>query len=248
MSLKLVCVNIERSKHLARVEDFLAREEADVVCLQEVAMHDVPRFEKMFGGHFAWAPMCKGVWEESPDLQVMCVGMGSRHGLGDVRVQYYHGTDEPLPTLAFDEARTEFYRDSISHLLLSADVVVAGEAYRIGTTHLTWTKNGASTPEQREDAAALIEAARDDGVGVLCGDFNAPRGRETWAMLAAAFKDNIPPEIGTTLDGSLHRAGPLPYVVDGLFSAKGYAVSGVRVVDGVSDHMGLAAYVARDKR
>lgn len=50
MSLKLASVNIERSKHLARIEAFFDCEAADVVCLQEVAECDVAREVRVVDG------------------------------------------------------------------------------------------------------------------------------------------------------------------------------------------------------
>ena len=78
---------------------------------------------------------------------------------------------------------------------------------------------------------------------VFCGDFNAPRGRETWLIIASKLKDNIPQDITTTIDGHLHRAGDLQIVVDGLFTSKNYKASDVRVISGISDHCAIVANI-----
>ena len=79
---------------------------------------------------------------------------------------------------------------------------------------------------------------------MLCGDFNAPRGGEIFGLLAQKYKDNVPQKYTTSIDGILHRAGPLPFMVDGLFSTPGYTVSHVEMVCGISDHCALIANVA----
>jgi hypothetical protein len=66
-------------------------------------------------------------------------------------------------------------------------------------------------------------------------------------MLADKYSDQIPVDIKTTLDASIHRSGSKPdfpeFVVDGLFTAGKYKVSDVRVVSGVSDHCALIANI-----
>lgn len=80
---------------------------------------------------------------------------------------------------------------------------------------------------------------------ILAGDFNAPRGGEVFGTIAARYKDNIPPEYKTSIDGGLHRAGKLEYMVDGLFTTPQYIASKVRLIDGVSDHMAIVAEINR---
>jgi len=43
----------------------------------------------------------------------------------------------------------------------------------------------------------------------------------------------------------LHRAGPLPYMVDGVFSTGEYGVSKVRLHQGVSDHCAITCTIGR---
>ncbi|PIZ29570.1 MAG: hypothetical protein COY40_06655 [Alphaproteobacteria bacterium CG_4_10_14_0_8_um_filter_53_9] len=244
--MKLACVNIERSKHLDRVEAFLRREDADVVCLQEVCEHDLPFFEDFFGGNFVWAPIAKAIWPEKEAEQTVGVALGSKHGLTDIRVGYYVGSDDPIPTETWvgEGDDRNIVHDSVSRALVAATIL----GMRVGTTHGTWTKNGDSTPEQMADYARLLElVAEDDGDGgemVLCGDFNAPRGRAAWGLLASALKDNIPPEVTTSIDKDLHRAGDLGLMVDGVFTTTGYTAT-VHMVGGVSDHVAMAAEVRR---
>jgi hypothetical protein len=80
---------------------------------------------------------------------------------------------------------------------------------------------------------------------VLTGDFNTPRGYELFDALAAKYHDNIPTGTPTTIDGTLHKAGPIPFVVDGFFSSPSYTVSEVVLYDHESDHLAVTGTVAK---
>jgi len=83
------------------------------------------------------------------------------------------------------------------------------------------------------------------GETVLTGDFNAPRGREIFSHIASVFKDNVPDHVSVSLDPLHHRAGALPYMVDGIFSTPGYRVTEVEQHFGLSDHTAFSATVFR---
>ena len=75
----------------------------------------------------------------------------------------------------------------------------------------------------------------------MCGDFNAPRGRATFARLASTYADAIPAHHTTSIDASLHRAGQLNLMVDGLFHTAAVSAREVTFHPGVSDHYALTA-------
>ena len=81
---------------------------------------------------------------------------------------------------------------------------------------------------------------------VLTGDFNAPRGGEIFAELASRYKDNIPNHYQSSLDPDLHRVKNLKLMVDGLFSTPDYNLGEVRLINGVSDHLAVAAKVSKN--
>ncbi len=117
--------------------------------------------------------------------------------------------------------------------------------YRLCNTHFLWTPDGSTSDEQRQALSNMFELLENEKEFVLCGDFNAPRGREIFSTLAQKFKDNVPPEYTSSLDPVLHRAAPLHLMVDGLFSTPGYNVTGVKMVGGVSDHCALVGHISR---
>jgi endonuclease/exonuclease/phosphatase family metal-dependent hydrolase len=121
------------------------------------------------------------------------------------------------------------------------------QAYRIATTHFTWSPDGHITDEKREDFARLKQVMSRYPDYVLCGDFNAPRGREMFAKFTNELSliDHLPATIKTTLDNRYHYAGHLELVVDTIFSTPEYKATEIKVLDGLSDHKGILANIER---
>lgn len=245
-SIKLISLNIERSKHLDPIIPFLEREQPDVFCAQELLQSDVSRVQASAGFvDSLFTPMSRLVFDAPGALYG--TGIFSRTPLSARGEQYYVGRAEVIPESQATELLT--YNDE-NRAIAWADVEKDGLVFRIATTHFTWTPDGSASDEQRRDMRGLINIVNSLGECVLSGDFNAPRGLpgqrgEIFAMLSQKFKDNIPLQYTTSLDGVFHRAGYLNLMVDGLFSTPGYEVSDVRLVDGVSDHMAIVATISK---
>lgn len=236
MSLRLISLNIERAKHYDLVLPFLKAQTPDIVCLQEMLERDIPLFKEALGMDAVYAPMDWYPAEEKPAL--MGIAIFSRFPIRDSRILYYAGNPQNI-------SPTQAQRTVNNFALLVADVEQSGSLYRIGTTHFLWTFDGSVSSEQREAFAKLLPLLEAEREIVFCGDFNAPRGGEIFSMLAKKYTDNVPSQYTTSIDGSLHRAGPLQHMVDGLFSTPAYQVSQVRMVCGVSDHCALVGEIQK---
>ncbi|AEF20255.1 endonuclease/exonuclease/phosphatase family protein [Pseudomonas fulva] len=241
MSLNIASINIERSRHLARVEAFIDRERPDLLCLQEVCERDIPFLEALMGAPMVFAPMAR--YPDEGPANVVGVGMLARgEVLLDVAAEYYSGSPERIQEMTFFTAEGRRVADplSIAEVLLSATL----GGFRVATTHLNVTPLGSSTPYQRESAGKLIALAQGQaqaaGGLLLTGDFNAPRGRPTFDLIAEHFIDGVPAHYTSSIDGSLHRAGEIPFMVDGLFHTPGYRLENARLSTGVSDHCALS--------
>ena len=212
--LTVANINIERSKHLPQVMSFLARITADVVCLQELIVDDLFRLSRSLGyAHHAYVPMALhpgdglirpfgiGILSRIPILRsesVPYAGLGSGRDLVDL-------------SSAESKVRTSRY------FVVLVTVALADARFTIGNTHFPWTPEGSASDDQREACDRLIGLLGERPV-VLCGDFNAPRGGEIFSRLAAHWRDNIPARYTSSIDPNLHRAGPLPLMVDAAFS------------------------------
>ena len=239
-SIKIVSLNVERSKHIDLVLEFLKQEQPDVLCVQELCEADIPHFESIFGSEYAYVPMA--TFNETDGSAFVCglgLGIFSRLKIVEQKARLYAGSQNKLPVYQHPDQHT------MNRYLLSCDVIKDDVVYNIGTTHFTWTPDGKIDDRQREDIPELLEVLDAEEEIILVGDFNAPRGGEVFAILAGRYRDNIPPEYTTSLDSALHRAGELNLMVDGFFSTPGYEVASVHMERGVSDHCALVGIVSK---
>ena len=242
--IKLISLNIEGDNHLDKAVNFLKREKADVVCLQEVFQRDVPLLEQSLEMYGEYAPSM--LVREENDSRLSPRGSWgllflSRDRPVEINRYYYVGSEDDLPVYANDDP------NSNNRILLVGKVIRTGQDFTIATTHFTWSDKGQVTEEQRMDLFALFNAFTEKYITecVFCGDFNAPRGGEIFSEISKRFKDNIPADILTTLDPDLHKFKNLQWVVDGFFSTPKYIISDVRVVDGVSDHKAIVCLITK---
>ena len=242
-SIKLISLNTERSKHLGMVLSFLEKQKPDVVCVQEILENDVARFAAVLGGaEYVFAPVLRHMDTQGTPL----VGEAIFSRLRAVRkdVQYYVGSADDIPEHIPSQGTEQGHAMNCALVTLVAEK--EGGLFTIRTTHCTWSPDGEPTMAQRINMKALLGILKLREEFVLTGDFNAPRGGEIFSMLANTYKDNVPASYTTSIDGTLHRAGPLNLMVDGLFSTPQYSVSNVEMVCGLSDHCALVAEVSRN--
>lgn len=237
--MKLVSLNVERSKHTELVLPFLQRTQADIVCLMELMDYDIPRVQEVAGQNYLYEPMSI-INKPGEKVGTQGIGIFSRLPLTNKEARYYRGSAEKLST--FDSQNKA---ETNNHMLLVGEIEREGELFKIATTHFPVTPNGQADDIQRRDIQILLKILAGEGGLVFCGDFNAPRGGEIFSLIAQSYKDNVPPSYTTSIDGNLHRAGQLPYMVDGIFSTPDYTVSNVEMVSGVSDHRALIGEISK---
>lgn len=245
-SLKLVCLNIEKDRHLDRIIPFLSEQMPDVFCAQEVYESSIPVIaEALPGSTYVYVPMTGRPKENPPQMQG--VAIFSRLPIKTRDVRYYAGTPEKVPDSDDNDPST--YNAS-NRSLVTCDVEKDGTIFRVCTTHFTWSERGQRTDKQLHDMRTLLKILGSMGEFVLCGDFNVPRGGELFGMLAERYTDNVPLHYETSLDLELHRAAKLrrheiaKKMIDGIFSTPAYIVSDVEMISGVSDHQALVATIS----
>lgn len=240
-SLKLVCLNIEKDRHLNRIVPFLLERVPDVFCVQEIYESSIPVIsDALPGSVYVYVPMTRRPKESPPQMQG--VAIFSRLPIKKHEVHYYVGGPDSIPDS--DDGDPSTYNAN-NRPLVTCDVEKEGTIFRVCTTHFTWTPDGEPTGEQRNDMRALLRILEPVSDLILCGDFNVSRGGELFGLLAERYKDNVPPHYTTSIDGDLHRRGQLNRMVDGIFSTPNYVVSGVEMISGVSDHCALVATVSK---
>lgn len=220
--------------------DFIYRTKPDVVLLQEVYKGSLERIQNALGGRqVAFSPMCRlSLTEREEDADYFGVAIGSRHRLSGIQEDYYHGGREDSDTLVLNG---QVYSTSS---LLQATLRVGSARFNFGTTQFTWVRGARPSVEQRQDFTSLAPILDKTPDLVLTGDLNSPRGYSIFNRLAKRFRDNIPPEVKSTLDPGVRPKAIWQYVVDGFFTS-GHYWAKVEMISGLSDHLGILAEVRR---
>jgi len=244
LHMKFIQLNVERDKHCARWVPFLAREQADVVCLEEVLGPTVERLRRELGLHATYVPTAR-LYGFEPEAEGKPWGVAvltkEPHRVAGVHRYGTHGDAEVLPALVYGSWNAN--GEVPTHRVFL--VVEVGEM-RVGVTHFTWSPNGLPNAVQRRDLPELLRYARAYPDLVLCGDCNVPRGMsELYDTFTEVLTDHVPLSVVSTLDPALHRVPGLMRMVDYLWSTPHYRVSDVRVVGGLSDHRALVGEVER---
>ncbi len=242
--MKLISINIENNLHTETVLALLRKEKPDVVCLQELLEEDFDFYKKELGFegvHQVWS-----YWNNQKNYPQLT---GKRQGVAifakkivDSGSVFYIGNEENM-SKPFDEYLAKEYSQKNRALAWANVQGDEGKPFRFITTQLPVTHEGEVTAVQIEAIEALLRELKNLGEFVLCGDTNAPRGREAFSRLAEKYKDNIPLEYKTSIDQNLHKVKGIQFMVDCLFTTSSYKASNVRLVDGVSDHMAVVAEI-----
>lgn len=250
MAVKIISLNIEGHRHLERVIPFLQEQQADIINLQEVFAVDMPVLEQALQKKSQFIPLSNVVFPNKHVPHTLGeFGIAQLFGpeVDSTQCRYYAGpAGKPVPA---DHKLPIFFEDEEPNSIMRAVSWVrgtyGGSTYTVATTHFTWSPQGKATELQRKNLASLFQVLDQIPEFVLTGDFNAPRGGELFAQLAEKYQDNIPPDITTSLDPDLHKAGKLELMVDGFFSQPSYTVKEVQVIGGVSDHKAVVGMVEK---
>lgn len=244
--MKIVSLNIEGNRHYDRIIPFLHQEDFDVICLQEVLMEDIPRITKEFPSMISlYKPFTSfdSSHENHKTMNGKIFGTMILSKIpGSLGCHYYWGS-ETQAMLSEEALADEVKRQNYVLVWISLHTEV-GKEITVATTHFPVTNEGESTPHQLEIIEPLSENLDQFEHVVMMGDFNAPRGGETFTELAKRYKDNIPEKYKTSIDQNLHRVTGLQYMVDGCFSRGGVTVYDVSLRDGLSDHMAVIASIS----
>ncbi|MEX1120260.1 MAG: endonuclease/exonuclease/phosphatase family protein [Candidatus Paceibacterota bacterium] len=240
--MKLVSLNIERSKHLDIIETFIKKIDPDVLCLQEVMERDILHIKEITNTvDCFFVPMTKYI-EEGPD-EIFGVAIFSKTKIQNPVAEYYSGTSSTLK-----EFDAKNHLDTMYRVFITGEVQKNNQVYRLGTTHFTWTPDALSGEidlAQKRDMEILLPILKKMGEMVFAGDFNVSRGNPVFSLLAESFRDEVPLKYTASIDGKIHRAGPMELMVDGMFTTPRYSAVNVEMVCGVSDHCALVADIVK---
>ncbi len=231
MTLRLLSLNIEQDKHWPAIEALLSQFRPDIICLQELFIEDFWRLREQLGWHCEYVPRLK----YRANGRIDGIAIFSRYPIDQATILDYDLGQGEIPELA------HVHSSRPRSVALVLDLIVGDLRLSVATTHFTWSNLGRVTTEQLANMELLLRQLQGYQRLILAGDFNSPRGDSVYALLEAKYRSHIPAAITTTIDGTLHRAGPLPYVVDGLFTTDNVQLDSIQLLSGVSDHLAITA-------
>lgn len=233
--LKIISLNIEMDRHVDRVISFFKTQQPDIILLQEVLDKDRVTLEQetgMKGFYTAQNILCSEKGESPIGLLTLTnLSVVQHHAI------FYKGDNAPLLRMTTLEPK------KMARAIAITEVIKGSQHYYLINTHFTWSPNAQPSEEQHQDLDVLLQHLATIPEFILCGDFNAPRGTAIFDKLASKYKDNIPPEVNTTIDKNFHQKGNLGIVVDGMFTTPKYQVEDIKVVDNVSDHCAIVGLI-----
>jgi endonuclease/exonuclease/phosphatase family metal-dependent hydrolase len=239
--LKLISLNVEEGKHFALQIPFLESASADILCLQEIPVSDFHKLKDKLGVNGEFTPTwIKIVENDAGQISLDPIGIGilSKHPLKDCKVIQYADAQE----IRNRSPKGLEYSEKVLRVFMVITISTSyGKEFSVANIHFTWSPNGVVTSQQRAHLNGLMQVLEKIPEIILCGDFNSPRGGEIFDTLALKYRDNIPKNYKTSIDGNLHRAGRLELMVDGLFSTPKFIVSHVELISGLSDHCAILA-------
>jgi endonuclease/exonuclease/phosphatase family metal-dependent hydrolase len=247
--MKLVTLNVEGTLHRQTVFPYLKSLEADVICLQE-ADESYKAFLEDLSYQTYFLPRCLKIQNgiEYIDGELLA----SRFPTAFSGFYYY----KPSEVLMLEN-----HKESTDKRTNRQGVVVGtirspkGEEYTIGTTHFTWTPEGAiANQAQINDMATFLNYVRTLGPHVMCGDFNIPRHHNRlYDDLMKLYLDTVPAQYTSSVDKTIHKRGDDPskahifsdYMVDYIFTQPPFEASNVRLEFGLSDHAAVVAEISK---
>lgn len=226
-------INLERDLHLSEAHRLVQRLRPEVLLLQELSERSLRRFASDFQPcSWHYARMGRHPADDGGEPVMVGTAFLSRlPTVGAIESHYYCGSARGA---LVDPVHSKFQ----NHPLVVGTVRKGAAFCNIGTTHAPWAPDGNATDAQRTAIERLLQLVSRWRDFALIGDMNAPRPHEIYQMLIKYFKDNIPADVESTIDPSLHREGHwLRTVIDYVFTTRAYEVSRLELISGISDHM-----------
>ena len=253
----LLHINIEKKKHLDKINAFIDKEKPDLICMEEVGSEDIKNFAQEFGYDYTHASK----YFAKDTNQGQGQGILSRYELLNVKKHRYdNGLKGAVPRFfntifKVRKPKRPLEQFQFHETLLSGEVELESGVVTIATTHfpvadlsspglpdheLFDTESLNYVQNVRSYFDRLILNIRSiKGPLIFTSDLNSPRGNFIYDALAHELIDRIPEGIDSSIDPNLHRVKDLKLMVDTVMTSKEVNVHEVKVIEGISDHKGF---------
>lgn len=251
MNLKIVQLNIYKGKFLHEAIDFLKKEDADLVTLQEVTVGEVSFFEDKSVNIFDLLENklnLNGVFHsdlEISDDKNSALGNAvlSKFPIVESKVVVFN-TFRALSFSEFSNNVDDVWA-SISRHMLDAVVEIDGFRVHAISVHGRRTAPPVDDEENLRQADLIVEYIKSLGNEpfVMGGDFNMPLGSLVIDKISAVSENLMTPSSASqTLNPRIHELGNKGYLVDFIFTSKNFRLKKIDVpqVD-ISDHLPILA-------
>ena len=242
-TLKIISLNIQEDRNFTRIIPFFQKEQADILCLQEVFQVDLPYLETQTQMQSYFVPKMNVLFPNRYNIPLKGLqGMAILTTISPIKFDYayYSNQSNEIPVFVDGDPNSD------NRVVSWIDFRIQSQNYRVATTHFTWSEKGEVSDLQQKHFRELEQILDRIDPCILCGDFNTPRGSEIYDKLALRYQDCIPATVKTTIDPKLHRAAGLQLVVDGMFCSDSYHHQHTKVVSGLSDHQAIVSEFLRD--
>jgi len=264
MILKIIHLNIERSKHIDNVLKLLKEEKPDIVCFQEAMISDIKNIALKLNYQTAFAPRFLIKNNDGEDQEGSAIL--SKYSI--LKIKNYKYNDKlpvNVPVYSEDEPISKKNVRPKNRFLFNYNLLTAsiknseGKKITVATTHFPVVDHSAPGLADHELGSIkdinelehadiylerLISNIRllNDPL-IFTADLNNARGEYVYDALAHELVDIVPNSIQSTIDPKLHRKSGLKLVVDTMMTSFNVSVKKFRIIEGISDHKALISLI-----
>lgn len=197
MNLTLLQWNIWYKEDIRNIARFLLEHPADVICLQELTIQDIPEI-----GH-------------TPDYLAKQLGYHYFYkaiDLGKGKIPIANGIFSRYPILSknwqwINESTGTGHYDDENRAYVEVTLDVGGHKVTIATTHMSYTNAFVSTPRKQQETAQLVKILQSKKQNfVFTGDLNATPYSHTIEAVSGVLRN-----VGPDLDQNTWTTKPFSY-------------------------------------
>ena len=251
MLIKFIQVNMYKGKYLDALVDFLKREKADIISMQEVTTLENNLYEDKSVNLFELLKQRLGyngvfhadvVLESNPDA-FFGNAVFSKWPIEKSQVVLLK-TFRPVTKNEYEKNAGNVWSLLARHML---DATIDLDGFKIHAISVHGRRIAPPSDDPENVRQAQVMAYHLKSLGeqhyVLGGDFNMPPGTKTIGEISAVAKNLMDGlNIKQTLNPRVHELGNKGYLVDFIFCSKGFKLLSLSVPElTVSDHLPVIA-------
>lgn len=241
MKLSVLQWNVWFKEEISRVLNFLLKNKADIICLQELTCGYVDQTQENTWDYLAHELGYDYHYKDMPIITDTEEWFQGNATFSRFPIEHRHSDwiNEPLGEGGFEDE----YRVYLETSILAGDKILT-----VANTHMSFTDNFLTTKRKLDETRRLMQfIGEDKSAYVLCGDFNAEPNSDVTKSLLAKLK-NAGPDFAqntwTTKPFSYggFEAKTLDWRLDYIFVSNDVEVESAQIIKtDISDHLPIMA-------